>query len=89
MFDHDKTETVGVKDLQTIMQSLGRDPQEAVDIVEELNFDPFGTINFEDFLRIMKSLENRLGGNVNQDDGEMQDHGEGEEMPDPSHIMDS
>ena len=47
------------------MQSLGRDPQEAVDIVEELNFDPFGTINFEEFLRIMKSLENRLGGNVN------------------------
>ena len=79
MFDHDKTETVGVKDLQTIMQSLGRDPQEAVDIVEELNFDPFGTINFEDFLRIMKSLENRLGGNVNQDDGAigMQDDGEG------------
>lgn len=69
MFDHDKRETVGVKDLQTIMQSLGRDPQEAIDIVEELNFDPFGTINFEEFLRIMKSLENRLGGNVNQDEG--------------------
>jgi Ca2+-binding EF-hand superfamily protein len=39
MFDKDKTSVVNVNDLQTIMKSLGRDPQEAIDLLEELNFD--------------------------------------------------
>lgn len=85
MFDHDKKDVVGVKDLQTIMQSLGRDPQEAIDIVEELNFDPYGSINFEDFLRIMKSLENRLGGNV---DGGVAAPGDEQEGNDPPNLID-
>ena len=42
MFDKDKTQFVNVMDLQTIMKSLGRDPQEAIDLLEELNFDPNG-----------------------------------------------
>jgi len=60
MFDKDKTDFVSVNDLQTIMKSLGRDPQEAIDLVEELNFDPNGQMSFEEFLCIMKNLENRL-----------------------------
>jgi Ca2+-binding EF-hand superfamily protein len=60
MFDKNKTGVVNVNDLQTIMKSLGRDPQEAIDILEELEFDPDGQMVFEEFLRIMKSLENRL-----------------------------
>ena len=60
MFDKDKTNYVSVNDLQTIMKSLGRDPQEAIDLVEELNFDPNGQMSFEEFLCIMKNLENRL-----------------------------
>lgn len=42
------------------MKSLGRDPQEAIDLLEELDFDPNGRMSFEEFLRIMKNLENRL-----------------------------
>ena len=42
MFDKDKTGVVNVVDLQTIMKSLGRDPQEAIDLLEELDFDPAG-----------------------------------------------
>jgi len=42
------------------MKSLGRDPQEALDLLEELDFDPNGSMSFEEFLRIMKNLENRL-----------------------------
>lgn len=60
MFDKDKTKVVNVNDLQTIMKSLNRDPQEAIDLLEELNFDPNGHMTFEEFLRIMKNLENRL-----------------------------
>lgn len=60
MFDKDKTSVVNVNDLQTIMKSLGRDPQEAIDLLEELNFDINGQMSFEEFLCIMKNLENRL-----------------------------
>lgn len=60
MFDKEKTGVVNVNDLQTIMKSLGRDPQEAIDLLEELDFDPNGQMSFEEFLRIMKNLENRL-----------------------------
>ena len=60
MFDKDKTGVVNVNDLQTIMKSLGRDPQEAIDLLEELDFDSNGQMSFEEFLRIMKNLENRL-----------------------------
>ena len=42
------------------MKSLGRDPQEAIDLLEELDFDSNGQMSFEEFLRIMKNLENRL-----------------------------
>jgi hypothetical protein len=54
------------------MQSLGRDPQEAIDLAEEHYYGcvdinqntekPWEKmLTFEDFLRIMKNLENRLG----------------------------
>lgn len=42
------------------MKSLGRDPQEAIDLLEEMEFDPNGLMSFQEFLRIMKNLENRL-----------------------------
>jgi len=60
MFDKEFTGFVNVNDLQTIMKSLGRDPQEAIDLLEEMDFDPNGLMSFEEFLRIMKNLENRL-----------------------------
>jgi hypothetical protein len=42
------------------MKKLGRDPQEAIDLLEEMDFDPNGLLSFEEFLKIMKNLENRL-----------------------------
>ncbi len=67
MFDKERLGFIGVSDLQTIMRSLGRDPSEALDLMTSLNVQ-MGTnedgsdvrINFEDFLKLMKSLENRL-----------------------------
>ena len=60
MFDKEFTGFVNVGDLQTIMKSLGRDPSEALDLLEEMDFDPNGLMSFEEFLKIMKQLENRL-----------------------------
>ncbi len=47
------------------MRSLGRDPNEAVELLQSLEInaareDSNGQINFEDFLKLMKNLENRL-----------------------------
>ena len=60
MFDKEQTQFINVGDLQTIYKSLNRDPQEAIDLLEELNIDPEGLMGFEQFLQIMKQLENRL-----------------------------
>ena len=76
MFDKDKTGFIEVHDLQTIMKSLGRDPTEgkvlfiaaatashphlALELLQALDLNSDGKLSFEEFLKIMKSLENRL-----------------------------
>ena len=42
------------------MKSLGRDPDEAQELVEGLQLDSDNRLSFEEFLKIMKNLENRL-----------------------------
>jgi Ca2+-binding EF-hand superfamily protein len=37
MFDKEKTGFIDVADLQTIMRSLGRDPTEAIDLIQSLD----------------------------------------------------
>jgi Ca2+-binding EF-hand superfamily protein len=71
MFDKEKAGFIEVSDLQTIMRSLGRDPSEVIDLMQSLDIntnsdDGTCRINFEEFLKLMKNLENRLisnGGN--------------------------
>jgi hypothetical protein len=42
------------------MRSLGRDPHEAIELVQSLELSADARLNFEEFLKIMKSLENKL-----------------------------
>jgi hypothetical protein len=75
MFDKEKQGFIEIVDLQTIMRSLGRDPNEAVELLQSLDIqaareDSNGQINFEDFLKLMKNLENRLLTNGGQDENE-------------------
>jgi Ca2+-binding EF-hand superfamily protein len=60
MFDKDKSGFIEVLDLQTIMKSLGREPEEAIEMLQGLDLNQDGRIAFEEFLKIMKFLENRL-----------------------------
>ncbi len=65
MFDKEKLGFIEILDLQTIMRSLGRDPNEAMELLQSLEIiaagdESNGQIVFEDFLKLMKSLENRL-----------------------------
>ena len=59
MFDPDKTGFVGIKDLETILKSLGRDPKEAEELVADMQLED-DRLSFMEFLKIMKALENRL-----------------------------
>lgn len=70
MFDRDKSGFVDINDLQTIMKSLGREPQEALELVEGMDLDSDGRLSFEEFLRIMKNLENRLVADKQDDQDE-------------------
>ena len=75
MFDKEKNGFIEIIDLQTIMRSLGRVPDEAMELLQSLEIsagkeDSNGQINFEDFLKLMKSLENRLLTNGGQDENE-------------------
>ena len=67
MFDPNKTGFVMVKDLETILKSLGRDPSEANELVNDMQNEQADQIDdrlsFMEFLKIMKALENRLTDN--------------------------
>lgn len=60
MFDKEKSGFIDVADLQTIMRSLGRDPHEAIELLQGLELSQEGRLSFQEFLKIMKTLENRL-----------------------------
>jgi calmodulin len=60
MFDKDKSGFIDVGDLETVMRSLGRDPSEAKGLLDGLDLNSDGRLSFEEFLKIMKSLENML-----------------------------
>ena len=70
MFDPDKTGFVGITDLETILKSLGRDPNEATDLVAGMELAD-ERLSFMEFLKIMKALESRLKAKEEQqEDGE-------------------
>ena len=60
MFDKDRTGTIEVKDLETIMGSLQRDPNEIREFVDSLDPNSNGKIGFDEFLDLMQMVENRI-----------------------------
>ena len=55
MFDKDGDETITNKELGTVMRSLGQNPTEAElqDMINDVDVDGNGTIDFPEFLTIM------------------------------------
>lgn len=84
MFDPNNTGFVSVKDLETILKSLGRDPNEAKELVTDMQneqrkiLSADGTetdqlderLSFMEFLKIMKALEMRLTENYEKTEDE-------------------
>lgn len=55
LFDTDKDGSITAEELGTVMRSLGQDPteQEIQDMIDEVDEDGDGTIDFEEFLGMM------------------------------------
>merc|ERR1712022_96093 len=55
LFDKDGDGTITTKELGTVMRSLGQNPTEAElqDMINEVDADGSGTIDFPDFLNLM------------------------------------
>lgn len=59
-----------MKDLETIMSSLQRDPTEVKEFVENIDPNTNGRISFEEFLDLMQQVENKIvksGAPMNQE----------------------
>mmetsp|Transcript_12813 Transcript_12813/g.18840 ORF Transcript_12813/g.18840 Transcript_12813/m.18840 type:complete len:96 (+) Transcript_12813:40-327(+) len=55
VFDKDGNSTITTKELATVMRSLGRNLTEAelMDLIQEIDFDDSGTVDFPDFASMM------------------------------------
>jgi calmodulin len=55
MFDKNKNGTITAKELAAVMRSLNQDPtdQELNDMIQEVDFDGNGKIDFEEFVALM------------------------------------
>jgi len=57
LFDKEQTGNICAKDLETIMGSLQRDPNEVREFLDNLTSD---SITFDDFINLMQNIENRI-----------------------------
>lgn len=60
LFDKEHTGHIEVKDLETIMDSLKREPTEVKEFIENLDPNAGGRITFNEFLNLMQQLENKI-----------------------------
>ena len=60
LFDKEKSGHIEIKDLETIMSSLQRDPSEVREFVENIDPNAQGRISFEEFLDLMQQVENKI-----------------------------
>ena len=60
LFDRDKAGRIEMKDLEAIMNSLQRDPNEAKDLLRQINPNAEETITFEEFIQLMQMVENKI-----------------------------
>lgn len=67
LFDKDQSGKIESGDLENILTSLKRDPEEAKEMLDEIDPNHDGEITFEEFVRLMTKIENKID---KKDDGE-------------------
>lgn len=78
LFDKDQTGRIVTIDLENILTSLKRDPEEAKQMLSEIDPNHGGEITFQEFIKLMAKIENKIdkkGG----DEQESEKQGDGSE----------
>ena len=74
MFDKEKTGYIDISDFQSIMDSLNRNHDEVIELLNEYGFGKdTGRLSFEEFIILMQALEKRII--VNEDEEAQPDEG--------------
>lgn len=60
LFDKEQSGHIEVKDLETIMDSLQRDPAEVREFIDSVDPNSNGRITFDEFLNLMQQVESKL-----------------------------
>ncbi len=62
MFDRDGNGSISTKELVTVLKSLGNNPtdQELEEMIEEVDEDRSGTIDFDEFIEMMAKKLNQI-----------------------------
>lgn len=60
LFDKDQSGKIEAGDLENILTSLKRDPEEAKQMLEEIDPNHDGEITFQEFIQLMSKIENKL-----------------------------
>jgi hypothetical protein len=68
MFDKEKTGYIDIADFQSIMDSLNRNSEEVIELLNEYGFGKeTGQLSFEEFIILMQALEKRIIVNEEED----------------------
>lgn len=60
IFDKDQRGYIEIGDLETIMNSLQRDPNEVREFIESLDPNSNGKITFQELLELLQQVENKM-----------------------------
>lgn len=60
LFDKDQSGKIEASDLENILTSLKRDPDEAKQMLSDIDPDHDGEITFQEFIKLMGKIENKL-----------------------------
>lgn len=83
LFDKDQSGKIETSDLENILTSLKRDPDEAKQMLDDIDPNHDGQITFQEFIQLMSKIENKLDrkDDLGDRDSERAD-GDGEEGKD-------
>jgi len=76
LFDKDQSGKIQSNDLENILTSLKRDPEEAKQMLDEIDPNHDGEITFNEFISLMGKIENKIdkkGEGVEENESEKQD----------------
>lgn len=84
LFDKDKTGKIETTHLENILSSLKRDPEEAKQMLAEIDQNHSGLITFPEFVSLMAKIENKIDSKPLGDDALTHDGSDDNLKGDPS-----